>query len=122
MDDPNPNPERRTLLNHLDAVERVVIACYRAMLLVVLAAVVAVVALVIRFRPWGDGHQGEWFYFSVAVLMVLGWAIGQWIALNHRQRQRSARPHVTLESCSEDGLQTWTFRFGQAPAKADSDL
>jgi hypothetical protein len=83
--------DRQRLLNKLDAAERVVATFYRLMLLVIIAVVIAVVGFVIVRRPWGDGNQGEWLYFSIGVLMVLGWAVGQFVMLSRRQRNRRSR-------------------------------
>ena len=84
-----PSPEERQgFLQKLDAIESVVLTAYRLLLRVVIAAVGAVVVLVVIRRPWGAGTQGEWFYFSVAVLLVLGWAVSQLLALDRRRRNR----------------------------------
>jgi hypothetical protein len=104
--------ERQQFLRGLDGFERVVVTFYRLLLGVIVAAVVAVVAFVIIRRPWGDGNQGEWFYFSIAVLLVLGWAIGQFVMLGRRQRRE--RPLASLHSSTEDGVRRWEFRFGRA--------
>lgn len=53
--------DRGRLLEGLDRAERAVTAFYRVLLWLVIAVVVAVVACVIIVRPWGEGHQGEWF-------------------------------------------------------------
>lgn len=103
----------------MDGVERVVVTFYRLLLGVVVAAVVAVVAFVIIRRPWGDGNQGEWFYFSIAVLLVLGWAIGQFVMLGRRQRRE--RPLASLHSSTEDGVRRWEFRFGRAAGESQED-
>jgi peptidoglycan biosynthesis protein MviN/MurJ (putative lipid II flippase) len=95
--------ERQGFLRKLDAIDSVVVTFYRLLLGLVIAAVVIVVVLVVIHRPWGDGNQGEWFYFSIAVIFVLGWAIGQLFMLDRRQRKR--RPPVTW---------TWQFRCGPA--------
>jgi hypothetical protein len=83
-----PTNERQRFLNGLDDAERVVVTCYRLLLALIIVAVIAVVGCVIVWRPWGDGSQGEWFYFSVAVLLVLGWAVGQFVASGRRLRAR----------------------------------
>lgn len=104
--------ERQGFLRKLDAIESVVVTFYKLMLGLVIAAVIAVVVLVVTWQPWGAGSQGEWFYFSIAVLLVLGWAVGQFVTLDHRQR--SPRPAVTLRSSAEGEVRTWEFRIGLA--------
>jgi hypothetical protein len=99
---------REELLQDLDATESVLVSVYRLMLGLVVAAVIAVVALVIIWRPWGAGNQGEWFYFAVAVLMVLGWAVGQFIKLDRRRRRR------------QTSSGTWTFQIRIGPAAGES--
>jgi len=97
------NEDRHRLLQSLGSVDRVLVAVYRIFLALILAAILAVVVLVIVWRPWGAGNQGEWFYFGIAVLLALAWVVGQFAKLNRRQRYRNSG--VTLNS-------TWTFRFG----------
>ncbi|MEX2120441.1 MAG: hypothetical protein WD847_12670 [Pirellulales bacterium] len=119
--------ERQQFLRGLDGFERIVVTFYRLLLGVIVAAVVAVVAFVIIRRPWGDGNQGEWFYFSIAVLLVLGWAVGQFVMLGRRQRREP--PLASLRSSTEDGVRRWEFRFGrgageshQEPIASDDDV
>jgi hypothetical protein len=52
--------EREGFLQNLDAAESVMVSIYRLMLGLVIAAVIAVVVLVVTWRPWGAGNQGEW--------------------------------------------------------------
>ncbi|MEX2560241.1 MAG: hypothetical protein WD403_10025, partial [Pirellulales bacterium] len=108
--------EREEFLRGLDGVERVVAGFYRLLLGAIVAAVVAVVVFVTIRRPWGNGNQGEWFYFSIAVLLVLGWAVGQFVMLGRRQRRE--RPLASLHSSTEDGVRRWEFRFGRAAGES----
>jgi hypothetical protein len=109
------NKQPRSFLKTLDAAERVVTRFYRLLLFVIIAAVFAVIGLVIVHRPWGAGNQGEWFYFSVAVLFVLAWAVGQLVATDRRRRKRSVP--LAMESRPQAAMRTWTFRFGSPPHK-----
>jgi hypothetical protein len=114
--------ERQELLKNLNAIDRIVVTVYRLLLGVVIAAVTAVVVLVIMRRPWGAGTQGEWFYFSVAVLFVMGWAIGQFAMLDRRQRRRNALSTFQAHaSKTEDGARTWEFRFGPATSEGQQN-
>ena len=113
----NEATEDRHLLRFLNSVERVVIAFCRLLLWLVVAAVTAVVALVIIYRPWGDGNQGEWFYFSIAVLLVLGWAMSQFTMLT--RRANNPWPEKFAPIFGNNGPGKWEFRFG-SPASAAS--
>lgn len=104
------NEDRDRLLEGLGRAEQAVTAFYRVLLWIVIVAVVAVVASVIVTRPWGEGHQGEWFYFAIAVMLVLGWAVGQFAWLSRRQSGR--RLPWSTRSNSQDGTFTWEFRIG----------
>ena len=108
--------ERKGLLRKLDAVERVVVTFYQLLLGLIIAAVVVVVVLVITWKPWGAGNQGEWFYFSIVVLLVLGWAVGQLVSLGRRQRQQG-QP-MTFHSSTAGGARTWEFWYGR-PAEEE---
>jgi len=117
---------RKDFVRALDGVDRVVVACYRILLALIAAGVVVVVTLVIKWRPWGDGNQGEWFYFSLAVLFVLGWVVGQFIVLDRRQRRHDeSSPADELPECrvntshDDDGAQTWKLQFGSRPASGN---
>ncbi|MEX2142519.1 MAG: hypothetical protein WD894_24915 [Pirellulales bacterium] len=104
------NEDRHRLLQGLDSVDRVLVAVYRVFLGLIVAAILAVVVLVIVWQPWGAGDQGEWFYFGIAVLLALGWVVGQFAMLNRRQRHRHSG--VTLDPSAGARDLTWTFRFG----------
>ena len=104
--------ERQAFLTRLDGVQRVVVAFYRLLLIIVVAVVLAGVVFVIARKPWGAGTQGEWFYFSIAVLLILGWVTGQFVALG--RRQRPGQPAVTFQASSDGVARTWNFRFGSA--------
>ncbi len=114
--------QRQEFVNKLDAVDRVVVTFYRLLLGLVLAAILAVVVLVIVRRPWGDGNQGEWFYFTVAVLLALGWVGGQYAMLRRRQYRARANSPATFRanaSTNPDGARVWEFRIGQPVAATD---
>lgn len=108
--------DRQRFLGSLDRMEQALTAVYRGLLWLVVAAVLAVAAYGAVYRPWGEGHQGEGFYFSVAVLLVLGWAVGQFVWLGRRRTRRQAGQHVpwTVRSNSEDGVFTWKFQIGSS--------
>jgi hypothetical protein len=116
-----PTGKRLELLRGLQSVEQALTTFFRLLLGLIIVGVFVVVAAVIVCRPWGAGNQGEWFYFSIGVLMVLGWAIGQFIALGRRQRDRW--PAVTLSSSISNDGQAWHLQFGEnAPgAQANPD-
>lgn len=117
--------ERQQFLGTLDGVQNILIGVSRMLLGLLIAAVFVVVGVVIVKRPWGAGNQGEWFYFTVAVLMVLGWAVGQFIALGRRRSQRSASESesespIAFHSSERDGAHTWELRFGsRSPGNGD---
>ncbi|MBI3465805.1 MAG: hypothetical protein HY000_22540 [Planctomycetes bacterium] len=110
--------ERQGFLQKLDAVESVVVTFYRLLLGLVIAAVIAVVVLAVIWRPWGDGSQGEWFYFSIAVLLVLGWAVGQLMVLDRRRKEK---PAVQFRSNSDRGVWTWEVQIGAAEGEGRPD-
>jgi len=110
------NEDRQGLLQTLDSVDRVLVAFYRVFLGLIVAAILAVVGLVIVWQPWGAGNQGEWFYFGIAVLLALGWVVGQFAMLHRRQRYR--RSGVTVNSSAAEGSWSWTFRFGSGDPNA----
>ena len=108
-------------LRRLQSVEQVVTTFFQLVLGLIVVAVLGVVAAVIVWRPWGAGNQGEWFYFSIGVLIVLCWAIGQLIAL--RRRQHNPWPAVTLTSNVANDGQTWRFQFGaNSPGPQNSGI
>ncbi|MDZ4686969.1 MAG: hypothetical protein SH850_17985 [Planctomycetaceae bacterium] len=102
--------------------ELVVVHAARLLLVVLIAAVVALAAFVIVRKPWGAGHQGEWFYFAVAVLLVLGWAVGQFLAFGRRlTRQGSFVAHHPIITASDGAShQTWEFRMGSEQARQEA--
>ena len=112
--------DRQQLLGLLNTVESVVITFYRLLLWLVIAAVAAVVAFVVKERPWGDGTQGEWFYFSIAVLLVLGWAMSQFVMLS--RRQRNPWPELGPSVLQSKGPGAWEFRFGSPPNATSQSL
>ncbi len=110
--------DRLRFLGVLNIFERVLVRAYQGLMLLIIVAVVVVAGLVIAYKPWGAGHQGEWFYFGGAVLLALGWACSQlWAADKRLQREF---PTVTLASSEEPvegGLQrTWRLQIGGNPA------
>jgi len=84
----HPSERTQELLRVLDRAESAVVAFYRLLLLVIIAAVLAVAVYAVIHRTFGSGNQGEWFYFAVAVVAVLGWAFGTFLKLGRRQRRR----------------------------------
>jgi hypothetical protein len=111
--------ERQRLLVRLDGMQRLVVAFYRGLLVLIMAAIIAAAGFVAILAPWGEGHQGEWFYFSIAVLLGLGWAVGQFIKLGRRHRKHQAP--MELRSSGSGTPRVWEFRFGsEADAAADT--
>jgi hypothetical protein len=108
----SPVENRLRLLAGLDSVERVLVAVGRLFLGLLIVAILGGTAFVIVRRPWGAGNQGEWFYFGIAVLLALGWAVGQYMALGRRQR-RGEWP-VSVRVKQEADGQSWELKFGSA--------
>lgn len=112
------NDERQRFINVLDGFERVIVFCYRMMLVLIILAVVGFTAFVIVRQPFGAGNQGEWFYFGVAVLFVLGWAMGQLFISGQRQPLPNAVLSL-FSNQSTDGARTWQLQFGSLPTGAE---
>lgn len=100
--------ERRSIAEKLDGMERAIVYFYRLLLGLVIAAILGAVVFVVIDRPWGSGHQGEWFYFSIAVLLALGWAVGQFISVGRRLPRR---PSMQIRSEGKADQRAWTFRL-----------
>ena len=117
----NSDDERRFLLGRLDSVEAVLVTFLRLLLVLLIIGVLAGTVFVIVRKPWGAGNQGEWFYFTIAVIVVLGWAGGQFIALGRRLRKRPQQADLDTENRA--GIHTWKFQFGthvgEPPRDAD---
>jgi len=101
---------RMQLLSKLNVVEGIVLALYKFILGLLFIAIVAGTVAVIVMKPWGAGNQGEWFYFTIAVVMALGWVLTKFAGVRHRQRELKIPIHVT--STGGDGAHTWEFRWG----------
>jgi hypothetical protein len=109
--------DRRAFLRKLDAIEHFFATGGRLISGLVIAAVLAAAAYVFVKRPLGAGHQGEYFYFSVVVLLVLGWAVGQYLSFNQRLQRLKGEtveepmPNLgLLQALLPGGAQT-TFAF-----------
>ena len=105
------------LLGVLDDVERVIVCAGRLLMLVIIAGVLGFSGFAFVRKPWGAGHQGEPFYFAVAVLLVLCWAVGQYVAFGRRQRRQ--RRSLLFDSRDRDGAKTWELRLASAPEESD---
>ena len=86
-----PPEKQRRVLERLDSVERSVVGVSRVLLRIALAGVLAVVAAVIVTRKPGGNTQGEYYYFGVAAVIVVGWILAQLGRLRSRERQAEAR-------------------------------
>lgn len=85
------SPKQGTrLLQQLDSVERSVVGVSRGLLWIALLGVLALVAAVIVTRKRGGTTQGEYFYFGVAIAVVLGWITTQFARLRSRVRPTGA--------------------------------
>lgn len=105
------SPEQRNaFLSTLDAIDRVLVIVARLFLGILIIAILAGAAAAVVFRPWGNGAQGEWFYFSVAFVLALGWAVGQFVALGHRLHHRG--PPVSLTANHQEDCWSWELRPG----------
>ena len=107
---PRSNNGRRQLLDTLDQVEGVLVRTGRLFMLLIIAAVLAFAAFVFVRKPWGAGHQGEGFYFAAGVLLVLGWAVNQFLALGRRQSRHNLG--TVFHSSTHDDGHTWELRLG----------
>lgn len=108
---------RLRFLAGLDCVERVAAGVYRMFLVVAALAIIGVAGFVIVRRPWGDGNQGEWFYFTIAVLLASGWVGGQFFQL--RRRQRAWELPISIRARREGDGHAWELRIGSS---ADSGV
>ena len=110
---------RQSFLRGLDAVDRVVVVFYRVLLALIVVAILVVAGYVAVQKPFGAGNQGEYFYFGMAVLLALGWAVGQFAFLERRRRR--TWPAVTLGSSVQDGAYTWQLQLGGPTLKANEN-
>lgn len=108
--------ERLRLLGKLDGVDRVLTAAYRLLMALIIAAIVAAAVAVVLTRPWGAGHQGEWFYFSCIVLLALGWAVKEFVKAS--RRYDDLKLPLSIRSSNDGGAKTWELRWGPAVVKA----
>jgi hypothetical protein len=108
---------RQSFLRGLDAVDRVVVAFYQMLLALIVVAILAVAGYVAVKKPFGAGNQGEYFYFGMAVLIALVWAIGQFVALGRRKSR--TWPAVALAPSAQRGGYTWQFQFGAPSSDAN---
>lgn len=106
------SPEKRTrVLERLDSVERSLVGVSRTLLWLALLGVMALVVAAIVTREPGGNTQGEYYYFGVAILIVLGWIIGQLAKLRSRERRANARRRN-----GGDGLAGLTVRYSRDSA------
>ena len=111
----NPRP----LLKLLDEIERIVVLAGQLLMLVIIAAVLVFTGWVIVRRPWGAGNQGEWFYFTVAVLLVLGWAVGQFLSLGRRlNRHDQFFAFDSSNQSDQQGAPTWRLQLSSGSEAA----
>lgn len=110
---------RQSFLRGLDAVDRVLVVFYRMLLALIVIAVLVVAGYVAVQKPFGAGNQGEYFYFGIAVLVALGWAVGQFAFLERRSSR--TWPAVTLDSSAQDGAYTWQLQLGGPTPKANEN-
>jgi hypothetical protein len=114
------NSDRRAFLNGLNRIEQVLVSVGRLFIGLLIAAILAGAVFVFVKRPWGAGNQGEWFYFGVAVLLALGWCVGQFTSLGARRRRRDGDGSMfVLNSEVVEGGQRWTFQFGSPAANSE---
>ena len=128
------SPKKRTrVLEGLDSVERSVVGVSRVLLWVALLAVLALVVAAIVTRQPDGNTQGQYYYFGVAMLIVLGWVIAQLARLRSRERRAHARrgferqgpPGLTARYSRDSGplpleggagfVRSREFRFGGGP-------
>jgi hypothetical protein len=110
---------RQSLMRGLDAVDRALVVFYRMLLALIVTAVLVVAGYVAVQKPFGAGNQGEYFYFGIAVLVALGWAVGQFAFLERRSSR--TWPAVTVDSSAQDGAYTWQLQLGGPTSKANEN-
>lgn len=100
------------VLGALNLVERAVVRVGRLLLLLLIGGVLALTAYLVMNPPWA-GHQGEWFYYGIAVVLVLGWAVSWYVALG-RRLDRPSLP-FSIESRRDNDAWVWRFQWGANP-------
>lgn len=82
----------------------------------VIAATILLIWL-LRNAPASFGNQAEWFYVTVAYLMLIGWAIGQTIAVMNRSgRRRQSEDDVRVPMPTiESGPSGFSLQWGNGP-------
>lgn len=118
MIEPQFTTEQHQFTRVLDTAEGALTGLLRLILGLVIAAIVAVMGFVFIRRPFGAGNQGEYFYFTIAALLALSWAGGQFIRLDRRRKWDSLP--ASLRTSTADGITTWEFRLGGNPADAST--
>jgi hypothetical protein len=107
-------------LHELEAgLTRLLSALLWTLLVVVLAGAAFIV---VRWAGPGTGSQGEWFYFGIGVLLLVGWLAGQLARVRARARERSRPPGpplLSLRRGEEGGVRSWELRFGSGPTAGE---
>ncbi len=111
---------RQSFVRGLDVLARALVVFYRMLLALIVIAVLAIAGYVAVQKPFGAGNQGEYFYFGIAVLVALGWAVGQFAFLQRRSSSRTW-PAVALGSSAQDGAYTWHLPLGGPTSKANEN-
>jgi hypothetical protein len=101
------------VLGTLNVVERAVVRVGRLLLLLLIGAVLILTGYLVMNPPWA-GHQGEWFYYGIAVVLVLGWGVGQYVALGRRLNRPP--PPISIESRRDQDAWLWRLQWGANPA------
>ena len=112
--------KRTRLLSALDSLEVAASGIYLVLIVIVLAAAGAVVYWLIENAPPYFGTQGEWFYVTIAALLVLGWGIGQTLWLLRRLRRASDRVAGNVRPPPfESGPGGFSLKWGSPDAARD---
>lgn len=114
------NVDRSRLLIRLNFVERILLAVYQFVLGSLILGIFVGVAAVMHFKPWGAGHQGEWYYFAVAVMLALGCLGARYVAVRRRYRAIGRASQITANG--RNFAQGWDVRWhGGEPESTDNN-
>jgi hypothetical protein len=131
----------RRFQSWLDGIDTVASAFYLVIVMVMAGVAVGVFFGVFRDFEFSWGSQGEMFYLALALLLVLGWVLGQLAFLLNRRRRSawvfedgSEIPLPKFERTPEgfkaswggpagapdaaNAARTWNFSFGGTSARA----
>ncbi len=109
--------ERLRFAESLDRTKRRVTAFYRRLLILIAVIFIGFVAVVV-WRADSPGSQGEWFYFGIFVLLVLGWIWKQLRSLRPSPRPEVQIPPIRTRVEELDGGKRFELTIGTPPDSA----